>query len=627
MAMRDLLDGECGGPNAVVKLTSHLTRDRSHREDALRHLAPAPGAAGLTAASDDQVVQEFLREAARPETRGPTSFRMGSLLQELREIERGGAGRPVTAPNVALLAAAEPAVWAEQFAAAQRQQEGDAQTWPDEVGAVGGPLPTPDQLAGPGIAPPVPWTADLAPVRPLPRPPENPLDEVQWVDQYRPSEDAELQRTADQILGSVDDPTFSGSEFMNFLAKIRDGEVEVPEPATAAAATAEAGGDPAAAVAEAAAAAAAEAEPEVDSAGMTPRAREEFWARLEREWADLYKSDEHPWLSDYTDHFSLQEYQFDTDNRFRDDPDPLAEGQRRLAAGDLPGAVLCFEAAAQREPESPLAWQLLGTSLAENEQDPAAITALRRCIELDPGCLRAYMALAASYTNESYPLQACAALREWLRHHSEYKHLVKVDTSATHPSAVFQPSLLGGDTHGAVQAEFLEAARLRPSDPDADVQCGLGVLLHMAGDYERAVDCFSAALSVQPENAQLWNKLGATLANGNKPEEAVSAYSRALQLSPGFIRARFNLGISCRSLNANREAVEHFLSALEHQASSRGVSGRRSDQVMSQSIWSMLRMTLAAIGRADLYAAVDSRDLATLSREFGTGTAAGSGSD
>ena len=44
------------------------------------------------------------------------------------------------------------------------------------------------------------------------RPPENPLDEVQWVDQYRPSEDTELQRTADQILGSVDDPTFSGSE-------------------------------------------------------------------------------------------------------------------------------------------------------------------------------------------------------------------------------------------------------------------------------------------------------------------------------------------------------------------------------------------------------------------------------
>ena len=63
-----------------------------------------------------------------------------------------------------------------------------------------------------------------------------------------------------------------------------------------------------------------------------------------------------------------QEYQFASDNPHRDEPDPLAEGQRRLACGDLPGAVLCFETAAQRQPDCALAWRLLGTSLAENEQ-------------------------------------------------------------------------------------------------------------------------------------------------------------------------------------------------------------------------------------------------------------------
>lgn len=55
------------------------------------------------------------------------------------------------------------------------------------------------------------------------------------------------------------------------------------------------------------------------------------------------------------------------------------------------------------------------------------------------------------------------------------------------------------DIHDQVRDEYLAAARLRPSDPDPDVQCGLGVLLHMAGDYQRAIDCFNAALSVQPE--------------------------------------------------------------------------------------------------------------------------------
>ena len=49
-------------------------------------------------------------------------------------------------------------------------------------------------------------------------------------------------------------------------------------------------------------------------------------------------------------------------------------------------------------------------TLAENEQDPGAITAYKRCLALEPSNLVAIMGLAVSYTNESYQLQACQAL-------------------------------------------------------------------------------------------------------------------------------------------------------------------------------------------------------------------------
>ena len=45
------------------------------------------------------------------------------------------------------------------------------------------------------------------------------------------------------------------------------------------------------------------------------------------------------------------------------------------------------------------------------------------------------------------------------------------------------------------------------------------------------------------QDARLWNKLGATLANSRRSEDAIVAYNRALDLNPGFVRAQYNLGM------------------------------------------------------------------------------------
>ncbi|KAK9462079.1 uncharacterized protein V1516DRAFT_673687 [Lipomyces oligophaga] len=323
---------------------------------------------------------------------------------------------------------------------------------------------------------------------------------------------------------------------------------------------------------------------------------------------DSYKDGEMkmPWDTDFDEYGATRadagDYHFEPENKYVENQniDPFEEGVRILeSGGNLSEAALAFEAAVQKDNGHAQAWSFLGAVQAQNEKEDPAIRALERAVALDTNNQAALMNLAVSYINEGYENAAYATLEKWI--------------ATKHPDVVNQargqqPQLADTDQfrlHERVTELFIRAAQLSPEglSMDADVQVGLGVLFYGKEDYDKAVDCFSAALSVRPDDPLLWNRLGATLANSQRSEEAIEAYYKALELRPSFVRARYNLGVSCINIGCYKEAVQHLLSALEMHRVPILEGNLPDDEILaseSTNLLDTLRRVFLAMDRRDL---------------------------
>ncbi|KAI9101283.1 hypothetical protein DFS34DRAFT_464518 [Phlyctochytrium arcticum] len=314
------------------------------------------------------------------------------------------------------------------------------------------------------------------------------------------------------------------------------------------------------------------------------------------EWSEQYDNPD-PILA------ACPRYVFESDNPYLSHPNPFEEGIRLMAnRGNLSEIALAFEAAVQRDPDNTVAWTKLGTVQAENEKEAAAISALHHSVQLDPGNSEGLLALAVSYTNEWRKREAYATLERWVL--TRYPDIgVKADNYDDIDAL-----------HQHVSSLFIAAAR-QGSDTnlDADVQIGLGVLFHSTSEFDKAIDCFKAALSLRPDDYLLWNRLGATQANLGDSEIAIDAYYKALELNPAFVRGWYNLAVSCINIGCYKEAAEHLLGAL----SMHSVGGNKDDQNVSNNLWETLRRAFVMMERRDLAdRTIPGQDLSIFRKDF-----------
>ncbi len=155
---------------------------------------------------------------------------------------------------------------------------------------------------------------------------------------------------------------------------------------------------------------------------------------------------------------------------------------------------------------------------------------------------------------------------------------------------------------------FDQAIKLNQNDPD--IYSAMAILFFIKREYNVAIDLFNKALSLDPTNYLLMNKVGATLAHLGRADEAIEHYHKALDIRPNYVRVWVNLGIAYAFKGEYNEAVRFYLNALSFRPDAKHIWSYLHTCFMS------LRNFVSKLERYDLINKISSQDIRVFMKDF-----------
>lgn len=171
-------------------------------------------------------------------------------------------------------------------------------------------------------------------------------------------------------------------------------------------------------------------------------------------------------------------------------------GELKLDTGDRDGAVSYFTLAAETDPEAANPWAALGSMAQEESRWEDALRCFREALMREPDAADLQVQLGYA--------------------------------------------LLETRQGGAAEQAFLQALELDPGEYSAYL--GLSEVYRFANRREDQISMVDQAMTLAPEDADVWNARGVALEVTDRWLEATEAYQKALALEPQHRKAANNLG-------------------------------------------------------------------------------------
>jgi tetratricopeptide (TPR) repeat protein len=233
----------------------------------------------------------------------------------------------------------------------------------------------------------------------------------------------------------------------------------------------------------------------------------------------------------------------------------------RAEAGQLQAAISALRRAVQLQPGSADGWRLLADYLQANGDPAGAGDARVRYVAAaakDPRLKEAASALVkndlpvadsllrshlAAFPTDVAALRMLAEVAGRLRQYAEARELLERCLELAPNFAAARQNYAGVlNREGKPEAALPEVERLLALEPDNPAHLNLkAAILANMGDYVRSVELYAQVLRRFPRQPKVWMSMGHGLRTSRRQEESVEAYRRAIELEPTLGEAYWSL--------------------------------------------------------------------------------------